>query len=108
MQKYLRGIYYRFALYWKASDIEETGLEDVRGTVYIENAVLYNYDDRQVCTESISASDWCALQEALYKFIDTIQYNTISDDIIFMARVVKEIADESQDFAPKVEKSKGV
>ena len=65
MQKYLRGIYYRFALYWKASDIEETGLEDVRGTVYIENAVLYNYDDRQVCTESIS------------------------DDIIFMARVVK-------------------
>src|SRR6218665_260573 len=23
-----------------------------------------------------SASDWCALQEALYKFIDTIQYNT--------------------------------
>src|SRR6218665_2272779 len=24
-----------------------------------------------------SASDWCALQEALYKFIDTIQYNTI-------------------------------
>src|SRR6218665_1000912 len=22
-----------------------------------------------------SASDWCALQEALYKFIDTIQYN---------------------------------
>ena len=26
---------------------------------------------------SWSASDWCALQEALYKFIDTIQYNTI-------------------------------
>src|SRR6218665_2335656 len=25
-----------------------------------------------------SASDWCALQEALYKCIDTIQYNTIS------------------------------
>ena len=24
-----------------------------------------------------SASDWCALQEALYKCIDTIQYNTI-------------------------------
>src|SRR6218665_1161150 len=24
-----------------------------------------------------SASDWCALQEALYKYIDTIQYNTI-------------------------------
>src|SRR6218665_3042656 len=24
-----------------------------------------------------SASDWCALQEALYKFIDTIQYNTM-------------------------------
>src|SRR6218665_776076 len=24
-----------------------------------------------------SASDWCALQEALYKFIDTIQYNTL-------------------------------
>src|SRR6218665_3978571 len=23
-----------------------------------------------------SASDWCALQEALYKFIDTIQYNS--------------------------------
>src|SRR6218665_991019 len=25
-----------------------------------------------------SASDWCALQEALYKFIDTIQYNTLT------------------------------
>jgi len=24
-----------------------------------------------------SASDWCALQEALYKCIDTIQYNII-------------------------------
>ena len=24
-----------------------------------------------------SASDWCALQEALYKCIDTIQYNTL-------------------------------
>src|SRR6218665_2267503 len=24
------------------------------------------------------ASDWCALQEALYKCIDTIQYNTLS------------------------------
>src|SRR6218665_1657563 len=24
-----------------------------------------------------SASDWCALQEALYKYIDTMQYNTI-------------------------------
>src|SRR6218665_2499528 len=24
-----------------------------------------------------SASDWCALQEALFKCIDTIQYNTI-------------------------------
>src|ERR1043165_6588806 len=24
-----------------------------------------------------SASDWCALREALYKLIDTIQYNTI-------------------------------
>jgi len=24
-----------------------------------------------------NASDWCALQEALYKCIDTIQYNTI-------------------------------
>ena len=24
-----------------------------------------------------SASDWCALQEALYKCIDTMQYNTI-------------------------------
>src|SRR6218665_2361731 len=24
-----------------------------------------------------SASDWCALQEALYKCIDTVQYNTI-------------------------------
>src|SRR6218665_3672766 len=28
-------------------------------------------------TTTSSASDWCALQEALYKFIDTIQYNTI-------------------------------
>ena len=27
-----------------------------------------------------SASDWCALQEALYKFIDTIQYNTVHGD----------------------------
>src|SRR6218665_3854282 len=25
----------------------------------------------------VSASDWCALQEALYKCIDTIQYNTL-------------------------------
>src|SRR6218665_3868054 len=25
----------------------------------------------------VSASDWCALQEPLYKCIDTIQYNTI-------------------------------
>jgi len=25
----------------------------------------------------LSTSDWCALQEALYKNIDTIQYNTI-------------------------------
>ena len=24
----------------------------------------------------MSASDWCALREALYKLIDTIQYNT--------------------------------
>src|SRR6218665_1192368 len=28
-----------------------------------------------------SASDWCALQEALYKFIDTIQYNTIYNTV---------------------------
>src|SRR6218665_1031814 len=28
-----------------------------------------------------SASDWCALQEALYKYIDTIQYNTIASAI---------------------------
>jgi len=27
-------------------------------------------------TRTGSASDWCALQEALYKCIDTIQYNT--------------------------------
>ena len=26
-------------------------------------------------SRSGSASDWCALQEALYKCIDTIQYN---------------------------------
>ena len=30
-----------------------------------------------------SASDWCALQEALYKCIDTIQYN-------MLAKLVKE------------------
>src|SRR6218665_2657397 len=29
-----------------------------------------------------SASDWCALQEALYKCIDTIQYNTIQYNTI--------------------------
>src|SRR6218665_597413 len=29
-----------------------------------------------------SASDWCALQEALYKFIDTIQYNTIQFGVL--------------------------
>jgi len=28
-----------------------------------------------------SASDWCALQEVLYKCIDTIQYNTIQGDL---------------------------
>jgi len=27
--------------------------------------------------DDTGASDWCALQEALYKCIDTIQYNTI-------------------------------
>src|SRR6218665_3698111 len=34
-----------------------------------------------------SASDWCALQEALYKCIDTIQYNTmhISIHILFFS-----------------------
>ena len=28
-----------------------------------------------------SASDWCALQEALYKCIDTIQYNTVATEV---------------------------
>jgi len=28
-----------------------------------------------------SASDWCALQEALHKCIDTIQYNTTGHEI---------------------------
>ena len=35
-----------------------------------------------------SASDWCALQEALYKFIDTIQYNTIGSDELPTARTL--------------------
>ena len=29
-----------------------------------------------------SASDWCALQEALYKCIDTIEYNTIKSSTL--------------------------
>src|SRR6218665_461103 len=33
-----------------------------------------------------SASDWCALQEALYKCIDTIQYNKCIDTIQFLLR----------------------
>ena len=33
---------------------------------------------------------------------------SISEVIIFKRNVVKEMADESKDFAPKVEKSKGV
>ena len=32
--------------------------------------------DRLTALVHCSASDWCALQEALYKCIDTIQYNT--------------------------------
>jgi len=27
-----------------------------------------------------SASDWCALQEVLYKCLDTIQYNTLGEE----------------------------
>jgi len=51
---------------------------------YIENAVVYNYDDQQVCTESISKV------------------------IIFKTNGLNEIADEGQDFASKVEKSNEV
>src|SRR6218665_3935163 len=36
-----------------------------------------------------SASDWCALQEALYKCIDTIQYNTgLADSCAHYSRLV--------------------
>ena len=63
----------------------EQDLKACLGTVYIENdAIVYNYDDQQVCTENIS------------------------EVIIFKTNVVKEMADESQDFSSKAEKSKRV
>ena len=62
----------------------EQDLKTCLGTVYIEVAVVCNYADRQVCSASIS------------------------EVIILTTNVVKEMADESQDFAPKVEKSKRV
>ena len=46
-------------------------------------------NNKKFCfTLNMSASDWCALREALYKLIDTIQYNTIQvwrpEDISFI------------------------
>jgi len=38
------------------------------------------------------SSDWCALQEALYKCIDTIQYNTIRTIYKAYARPIQNIA----------------
>jgi len=38
------------------------------------------------CNRIFIASDWCALQEALYKCIDTIQYNLYSTVWRFLCR----------------------
>ena len=53
----------RHQLYYLVSQVPLFGLSKLLSSLWV--------------SRTGSASDWCALQEALYKCIDTIQYNTI-------------------------------